>query len=396
MQHEFEGVSADDITILKEGAPVTAPESSPTGGNATSTEAPAASEGQQESTTTANETSPGTTDDTSDPDTGKAPLDSGTGESDDASTAAAESGNPAPDFDSLLSERSSGKFKNYQELEAHLHQLSQNQKTEQDSLDNDLVAKFKDFRMGRHGGQKEIARLFLETQLMDVDSLEPMDALRTKMKLDHPNRSAGDIDFLLQRKYKLDEAEYDADDIRLSKLQMEDDSIQARKELKEMQQKAALKEDRTNQDVNAQQDRIKEANAKWQKDVDASMQGFETMGLPLNDRGEEFNFGIDNQAEIKGILSDLPGFWNRYVSEDANGHVVEHIDRLRADVTLITNRDQIFKAIYDQGLSAGRDEILKERKNPSLKNHREQIDTPHVTSELAEVAAGLGAQLNKK
>ncbi len=381
MDNEFEGLTAEDITFVTAGDDATTTEETTTETEETNTDTETTANTEAEETTTS-ETETTSEEEQSTETSSETTTDTET-----------TTKNPPPDFDALLSEKSGGKFKTYQEIQDHFTRLSDNQKTEQDELDNDLIAKFNQFRTGRSGDSKATAKLFLETQLMEVDSLDAKDVIRAKMKLDNPNRSVEDINFLLENKYKLDEEEYEANEIRLSKLQMEDDATNARKELKEMQSKVALKEGKASISTKEQQEQIKTANEKWQKDVATAMTGFDKMELPLNDKGEEFNFGVDNQDEIKGIISNLPDFWNRYVSKDEQGNVVEHIDKLRSDVSLITNREQIFKALYEHGISKGREELIKERKNPSSKDHQENTDDNTTKSEMEELAEGLGAQL---
>ena len=381
MEREFEGLKADDITFTsKEEDPT---EETNETAETTGEDPP----GETVAETTGEETEPETPEgekETADAESSKSEQNTETGTDSPAET--------APGLDTLLSEKSGGKFKSYQDLENHIEELKANQKTEAEELDNDLISRFKEFRTGRNGDAKEIARQFLETQILDIEGMDAMEAIRTRMKFAHPNRSAEDIDFLIKNKYKLDEEEFEANEIRLSKLQMEDDATEARKELKELQQKAALKERKVSENHKQQEEEIRQANEKWQRNVDVTLKEFERMEFNLGEE-EKFNFGVEKKDEIKGILSNLPGFWNRYVSQDKDGNVVEHIDRLRDDMTLLTHREEILKAVFDHGRSKGRDEIIKERKNPTQKDHKEATETPKAKSELEEAAEGLAAQL---
>ncbi len=328
---------------------------------------------------------------------GNEPLSTESPTSDSGEQGAARNGStsakaPADDnFSQLLTEKSGGQFKTYQDVTDAIEKLTGNQKTDQDELDNDLIQKYKEFRTGRTDDPKSTAKLFLETQLQDFEQMDAKAVLRYKMKLDNPGRSDEDIDFLLNHRYKLDEEEFNEQEIRLAKLQLDDDALQARKELKTMQEKVALKEAQSNQDQAEQAEKIKQENERWENDVRETLKDFDKIELTVNEKGDQFTFGVEQKKDLEKLMTNLPGFWERYINADKS----ENLEKLRYDMTVLLNLDKIIKSVYDNGVSKGRDEILNERKNPSDNPQGNPDGGDDGKSELQIAAEGLAAQLHK-
>jgi len=296
-------------------------------------------------------------------------------------------GTEAPDFNQLLSERSEGKFQSFEALQTHLDQLGQNQKTPSQDLQNEWAQKFLDFSSGRTNDPKTSIKMFLETQLMEPDKLTSMEVVRHQMQMSHPERSESDIDFLLNAKYKLNEDNFEEDEIRLGKLQLDDDARSARKELLSLQEQIALPEQAPSETESLEQ--IQQANEQWQGSVESALSGFDSLDLTVNDKGDKYTFGVDNAEEVKTSMLNLPAFWSRYINSDGT----ENIDKLRQEMTVLHNLDKIIKAVSENGASRGRDEVLKERKNPTDTERKDRADGAYK-SELEEIAEGLSAKFN--
>lgn len=299
-------------------------------------------------------------------------------------------------LDELIQEASKGEYTSYKAIQDKMSALSGS--LEKQKPDNELLEKFMDFRRDRTEDMRSTVKLFLETQLMEIDKLSDMDAIKAKMKMDNPNRSADDIDFLIHNRYKLDENEFESDEIRLAKLQLEDDGARARKELLAVQEKAALSPTDNAAEKAAREEEVKQANERWEKDVEGSMKDFSKISYQFGEEATPFSYQVENTKEIRQILSHLPVFWERYVTQNEDGTYTEHIDQLRNDLALLTNSESILKAVFDQGREAEKEAFLHQRGNSSTTDKEKNKEglragEQGAKSELEEIAEGLGAQI---
>ena len=61
-------------------------------------------------------------------------------------------------------------------------------------------------------------------------------------------------------------------------------------------------------------------------------------------------------------MTDLSKFWIRYINEDGT----QDVEKLKNDFLILNNYENILKAAYSQFRSEGREDVLKDIKNPSF------------------------------
>ncbi len=265
-----------------------------------------------------------------------------------------------PSFDDMLSEKTDGKFKTYDEL---ITALSEQNTVEENNFANDQIAKLNEYVS--KGGKMED---FFRTQVQNYEDMDSEGLVKNYMKLNNPDLNNEDIDLLYEDTYRLDEGEYTDNEIRLSKIKLKQKSAEAKRELLKFQKENSLPDPAKR----AEQDKIKlEAQQKnWAKQVTESLENFKEVTFPLNDKGENFTFAVndDTMKYVKDTSLNLPNFWNRYVNADGT----ENVAKLNKEIAILENIDSIVRNAYAQGKSSGKEDVVKDIKNPSYNPESKQ------------------------
>tara|TARA_R110002167_G_scaffold267863_2_gene474503 strand:- start:662 stop:1729 length:1068 start_codon:yes stop_codon:yes gene_type:complete len=284
---------------------------------------------------------------------------------------------PAPEvsFESLLGEKSEGKYETYEQIEEALNAA----KGSSVSFANEQIEKLNEY-VAKGGDVSE----YLRTQTADYSEMDESSVVKASMRFNNPDLDNEDIDLLFQDKYKLDEDEYTDSEIRLSKIKLKQASKLAKSELIKFQQ-----ENSTPQSFqNAEADKAQlESNARqWSAKVDDSIKEFKSVDFEINSKGETFSFELNEKAldTVSHSTKNLGEFWNRYVNKDGS----ENITKLARDMASLDNLDSIVRNAYAQGASGGKEDVIKDIKNPSYSpENRGDSDKP--LSMEAQIAAEL-------
>ncbi len=254
-------------------------------------------------------------------------------------------------FESLLDEKSGGKYKTYEELEEALT-------TESSSVEfaNEQIAKLNDY-VAKGGNVNE----YLRTQTANYDDMSEQDIVKSFMRFNNPDLDGSEIELLFSDKYKLDEDEYTEDEIRLSNIKLKQASNKARAELKKFQSDNSTPE--VQRDLEAEQAKIEENQKVWRGKVDNNMKEFKNVEFDINDKGEKFSFELSDKAvdNVSNSTKNLPAFWDRYVNKDGS----ENITKLVKDMAILDNVDSIVRSAYAQGAANGKEDVIEDIKNPS-------------------------------
>tara|TARA_R110001583_G_scaffold83165_7_gene219878 strand:- start:4197 stop:5303 length:1107 start_codon:yes stop_codon:yes gene_type:complete len=295
----------------------------------------------------------------------------------DSSEATQEVKTESPSFEDLLLEKSGGKFKNYEDLEKTLTEKPQ--ETESIEFANEQLEVLN--RYVSEGGKLED---FLKTQV-DYASMSEMDVIKAEMKLNDPDLSESDMDFLINKEYQLDTEEYDEDEVRLSKIKLRKDARKAKTSLKEWQDKYTIPEKtesvepkkEVEQNNQPSQEAIAKEKQRWEKAVSESASKMEKIDFEINEKGDKFTFALsdeDRQNVVKST-SDLTQFWSKFM----NGDGTENVEKLNKTMFMVDNFDKIIRAAASQFKSDGKDSVLKDIKNPNYSADTE-VDSSGVGS----------------
>tara|TARA_R100001463_G_scaffold23312_3_gene56014 strand:+ start:1145 stop:2284 length:1140 start_codon:yes stop_codon:yes gene_type:complete len=256
-------------------------------------------------------------------------------------------------FDELLSEKTDGKFKTYDELTAA---LSEQPSKDMKSFANEQIAKLNEYV--EKGGNMED---FFRTQSANYDDMNSESLVKNYIKFQNPDLNNEDIDLLYADTYKLDEDEYTDKEIRLSKIKLKQKSAEAKRELMKFQKENALPEAAKNAEKEAAE--IEAKKKAWSDNVNKSLESFKDVEFSLNDKGEKYTFAVNDETMnyVKDTSLNLTSFWNRYIEKDGT----ENVSKLAKEIAILNNIDSIVRNAYAQGKSGGKEDVIKDIKNPS-------------------------------
>jgi len=256
-------------------------------------------------------------------------------------------------FDEMLSEKTDGKFKTYDELTAA---LSEQSTTEKNPFANEQMARLNEYVS--KGGKMED---FFRTQTANYEDMDTESLVKNYMRFQNPDLDNEDIDLLYADTYKLDEDEYTDREIKLSTIKLKQKSAEAKRELMKFQKENALPE--AAKKAAEEADTIEANKKEWAKNVNKSLDTFKDVEFSLNDKGDKYTFAVndDTMKYVRDTTLNLPDFWKRYVNEDGT----ENVSKLAREIAILDNVNSIVRNAYAQGKSGGKEDVIKDIKNPS-------------------------------
>ena len=198
-----------------------------------------------------------------------------------------------------------------------------------------------------------------------------MDVVKAEMKLNDPDLSESDMEFLINKEYQLDSEEYDEDEVRLSNIKLRKDARKAKTALKEWQdgytipenKESVESEQKMEQTNQPSQEALAKEKARWEKAVNDSASKMEKIDFEINEKGDKFTFALSDEDRVNVVknTSDLSKFWSRFM----NGDGTENVEKLNKTMFMVDNFDKIIRAAASQFKSEGKDAILDDIKNPN-------------------------------
>jgi len=267
-------------------------------------------------------------------------------------------------FDTSLTERSKGRFKNMADIDKALEEAPQN------AFANEQVAKINDYVKG--GGTLQD---YVRTQTTDYKEMTPIDIVRESRALDNPDLTSAEIDLLIEDDYGVaEDASERTKTIAGAKLKQE--SSVGRKKLLEHQQTWA-----TPQGEKAASREVE--IAKWEGQLNGAVDTVNEIVIPLN-QTDSFTFKLEPEvkAKIKSDNKEIDKFFNRYVNADGS----ENTERFVRDMAILNNFETIVQAAAASSKSQGKGGVIKDLKNADFEA-KDKKDGEKTTLTISEQAA---------
>lgn len=206
--------------------------------------------------------------------------------------------------------------------------------------------------------------LYLSLQKLEVDKMEPLDVIKTKMALDNLGLTADEISGTLTRKYKQydeEDEKYNVDDVAQGKIDMKIDANKDRGSLRQMQHEIQTPDPERLRVKAAEDDTLKKQ--AWDPVISSTVKEFTKIEIPLNDKGNKFEFVIpdEDKADMVAGLREAIDFSGAALDEEGNS-IAEQVVR---DKYIVDNWPNIAKAIAENARSLNDEEWLVEISNPS-------------------------------
>jgi len=250
------------------------------------------------------------------------------------------------EFETLLSEKSGGKFKSYTDVEKALEEAPEN------AFANEMVKKLNEYV--KSGGE---ATDFLRTQTVDFSKMNDLDAIREVESMSDGGLTREEIEILLEEEYGYSEDATDREKT-LAKIKIKRAGENARKQLLEYQQRWAVpKVDKA--EIEAAN---REESEKWQQELSTAVDSNPEMVFQLGDEEFKYTPSDDMKKTVKDAY-DLTKFWTRYAKEGGGYDVNKFVQ----DMHFLNNRDDIIKSVFTFAKGKGTEEIVDDLKNPGFK-----------------------------
>jgi hypothetical protein len=206
---------------------------------------------------------------------------------------------------------------------------------------------------------------YFRTQTQNYDEMSDDGVIKEYLALENPELNQEEIDLFYNSTYKQDE-KYSSEENQLGKIHLKKDVIQARDELKELQEEYWSPEENSDtysdeeiQQMEMQQD---EAQEEFYNQMDDELDSIESLTFQINDK-ESFDYKLTNEDKqvVGEALSNLDDFFEPYMDEQGN------MDResLALDMMAMKLQGNIVKSVASQYRSKGSEQVLRDIKNPS-------------------------------
>lgn len=207
---------------------------------------------------------------------------------------------------------------------------------------------------------------YAEAMKHDYQKMDALDVLRLKHEKDYPNLSPKNRQRLFERdvlsKYQLDEDEFDAEDVELSKELLEQDASKVRESLIEEQRSfipADLPPQKTQEEINAEiqvrQDQERQVVSSALKDVLES----KTVEIKVGDT--PFNYQITNTENLVEFAVNPTKMIQSFITNEG----VDWNKWARA-VAYIENPEAYDAELVKHGKGLAKKEVHDELENPSI------------------------------
>ena len=270
-------------------------------------------------------------------------------------------------FDSLLSEKSKGKFKSYSDIEKALEEAPQ------DAFANETVAKLNEYV--KSGGD---VNDFLRTQTADYSKLTDVEAIREQMALSDKTLTRDEIDLLIESEYGYSEDASDRDK-KLAGIKMKRAATKAREELLSYQKQWAVPQV-SSEEVQAQR-AIETQN--WRNELNGAVDENSELEFQIDDKTFKFVPTAEAKQAVKDGY-DLSKFFDRYKTKDGYD-----IKKFVKEMYILNNQNDILKSLITFAKGEGTAEIVDEIKNPGFK----AVDNKSNDSKTKSIAEQIGEQI---
>lgn len=285
-----------------------------------------------------------------------------------------------PAFEDLLAERSEGKFKSWEEIQAKLSEPKIEFADERVRKINDYI---------RDGGKLDSDWVYFQNT--DFEKIQdPFELLSEAMRLEEPGITDKEIEYRLKNDYKIDDwseegAEAnEVEEVMSAKMAREADK--ARQKLIAHKTKSSFAvPQKSEADLRKEAEASKVVQENWEKTVEDSAKAFEKIPVKIDDK-ETFDVIVSDEEKksltkmTKAMGKSLAPLLSEFT--DKKGNV--DVNMLQSFMYKAKNFDNAVKAAWNQALAKGKSEIVKDLKNvnftkdgvpdvPKLKSIGEQI-----------------------
>lgn len=193
-------------------------------------------------------------------------------------------------------------------------------------------------------------------QTLDTSEMDDQKAVRMQMEMDFPKLTSGEIDTLMNNKYKLDSERHTDEEVATSSVELKMQAEKARQSIEEIREAF-----RTPDPSQATEDEfMSPIDDQWVASMSKEVDNLDGISFDLP-TGKTFTYGLADQYKdtLKEKNAKLESFFDSYVSDDGKWDY----DLLNSHRAVTDNIDQIVSAVYRQGMSDGQRRVVQNAAN---------------------------------
>ena len=220
-------------------------------------------------------------------------------------------------------------------------------------------------------------------QALNPSEMDDMAAVRTQLIGQYKDLSDKDISLIINNKYKLDADLYDADEVRLSEIQLKMDADKARSEIENVRNQYAAP---VKQEQQAYEGIV---NDDWLSAMSAEVDALDGIEFEVA-KDKSFTFGLedDYKTQLRSKNERIDDFFSAYVSKDGQWD----FEKWNMHQAVLDNIETIIKTAYQQGLGEGQRGLVDRAANVQYQQPSQSGDTgqnvPNVEEQIRQ-ALGL-------
>lgn len=221
-------------------------------------------------------------------------------------------------------------------------------------------------------------------QAMNPSEMDDMSAVRTQLRSQYSDLSESDLNLIINNKYKLDAELYDADEVRLSEIQLKMDADKARGEIETIRNQYAAP-------VRQEQQQEFEGivNDEWLNTMSAEVDALDGIEFEVA-KDKSFTFGLEDayKSQLRSKNEQIDDFFSNYVSKEGQWD----FEKWNMHQAVLDNIETIIKTAYQQGLGEGQRGLVDKAANVQYQQPSQSAETgqsvPNVEEQLRQ-ALGL-------
>jgi len=230
--------------------------------------------------------------------------------------------------------------------------------------------------------------VYTDLKTKELSSMSPEEAIRLAKRIQSPGVAQDDLNFLIANKYKQDTEKYDEDEVRLGKIQLQEDSYQAVKYLNDLKSKINVPE--TVFDIDAKQqelhEELKVRKENWEGIV---TKAFEVPSKPVFKIKDNVSLEFDVDPKL---IEEYKKDALEYAVQnklDFTEEAYEELNLYTRNRYILSNYEKMLHSAYERGANDIRKQTDQELHNPSALNSDKIVqDGPthvDVSDELASM-----------
>jgi hypothetical protein len=194
-------------------------------------------------------------------------------------------------------------------------------------------------------------------QQADPANMDDVAVLRMQIMSEYPELSVADVQMMVESKYKLDDELLEDRERRLLDLQLKMDAKKARTEISSMREAYMIPKEGASRQAQARPSGI--ANQEWIEQAYSEVEQLEGIDFEIGDK--TFTFGLNNSTKgmLKSKNAQVDSYLDQYRTSDGDW---DH-ETFNVHQAVISNIDEIVKAVYNQGISDGQRNVVQSAAN---------------------------------